>query len=254
MFGGAPNSQSAGDLWEYALPCVPPTIASEPPAIVPLTPGTTALLQFVVAGSPATYLWRKDGLTLADNPRITGASSATLTIASVQASDQGTYDCIATNACGEVTSQPSELSCRPIILDQPPAASVLAPGLRLSVAVPPGASSTYRWRYNGQVLFNVPGLISGATTHTLTLQTVDPSIAGTFDCVLTNACGITTSGLASAYCPADFNQDFNINPDDLGDMINCFFSGTCVDADFNRDGNVDPDDLGDYINSFFSGC
>ncbi|MGD9688189.1 MAG: hypothetical protein AB7K52_05565 [Phycisphaerales bacterium] len=53
-------------------------------------------------------------------------------------------------------------------------------------------------------------------------------------------------------CPADFNGDGNVDPDDLGDFINCFFEiPPCNRADFNGDGNVDPDDLGDFINVFF---
>ncbi|MGD9688813.1 MAG: hypothetical protein AB7K52_02360 [Phycisphaerales bacterium] len=56
-------------------------------------------------------------------------------------------------------------------------------------------------------------------------------------------------------CVADFNMDGNLDPDDLGDFINCFFSmPPCGQADFNHDGNVDPDDLGDFINAFFAGC
>ncbi|MGD9690500.1 MAG: hypothetical protein AB7K52_12240 [Phycisphaerales bacterium] len=56
-------------------------------------------------------------------------------------------------------------------------------------------------------------------------------------------------------CAADFNGDGNLDPDDLGDYINCFFSlPPCEAADFNADGNVDPDDLGDFINAFFAGC
>ncbi|MGD9690240.1 MAG: hypothetical protein AB7K52_11360 [Phycisphaerales bacterium] len=53
-------------------------------------------------------------------------------------------------------------------------------------------------------------------------------------------------------CPADFNQDGNVDPDDLGDYINCYFAiPPCESADFNQDGNVDPDDLGDFINTYF---
>lgn len=53
-------------------------------------------------------------------------------------------------------------------------------------------------------------------------------------------------------CPADFNQDGSVDPDDLGDFINCFFGvPPCPQADFNADGSVDPDDLGDFINTFF---
>ncbi|MGD9690851.1 MAG: hypothetical protein AB7Q91_14890 [Phycisphaerales bacterium] len=59
----------------------------------------------------------------------------------------------------------------------------------------------------------------------------------------------------SPACAADFNQDGNLDPDDLGDFINCFFQmPPCPQADFNADGNVDPDDLGDFINAYFAGC
>ncbi|MGD9689419.1 MAG: hypothetical protein AB7K52_07580 [Phycisphaerales bacterium] len=66
----------------------------------------------------------------------------------------------------------------------------------------------------------------------------------------------TCEALATPPCPADFNQDGNVDPDDLGDFINCFFAvPSCPGADFNQDGNIDPDDLGDYINTFFGpGC
>ncbi|MGD9690367.1 MAG: hypothetical protein AB7K52_13890 [Phycisphaerales bacterium] len=58
--------------------------------------------------------------------------------------------------------------------------------------------------------------------------------------------------VARPACLADFNADGNVDPDDLGDYINCFFSiPPCGQADFNADGNVDPDDLGDFINVFF---
>ncbi|MGD9691007.1 MAG: hypothetical protein AB7K52_11790 [Phycisphaerales bacterium] len=56
-------------------------------------------------------------------------------------------------------------------------------------------------------------------------------------------------------CAADFNADGNLDPDDLGDYINCYFSQPpCPMADFNADGNIDPDDLGDFINAYFAGC
>ncbi|MBL8758883.1 MAG: DUF4157 domain-containing protein [Phycisphaerae bacterium] len=61
-------------------------------------------------------------------------------------------------------------------------------------------------------------------------------------------------------CPADFNGDGNVDPDDLSDYIGCFFAppdSPCPRADFNQDGNTDPDDLSDYIGVFFTptpGC
>ncbi|MGD9690882.1 MAG: hypothetical protein AB7K52_14930 [Phycisphaerales bacterium] len=76
-----------------------------------------------------------------------------------------------------------------------------------------------------------------------------PDVAQDFPFILS---GIDT-------CTADFNVDGAIDPDDLGDFINCYFGetgvpGTCAAADFNQDGAVDPDDLGDFINIYFGGC
>ncbi|MGD9690850.1 MAG: PEP-CTERM sorting domain-containing protein [Phycisphaerales bacterium] len=53
-------------------------------------------------------------------------------------------------------------------------------------------------------------------------------------------------------CLADFNQDGNVDADDLGDFINCYFAlPPCPGAEFNGDGNIDADDLGDFINTYF---
>ncbi|MFN7020825.1 MAG: immunoglobulin domain-containing protein [Phycisphaerales bacterium] len=56
-------------------------------------------------------------------------------------------------------------------------------------------------------------------------------------------------------CPADFNQDGTLDPDDLADFIGCYFDAPpCAASDFNSDGGSDPDDLSDYIGAFFAGC
>jgi len=56
-------------------------------------------------------------------------------------------------------------------------------------------------------------------------------------------------------CPADFNSDGNLDPDDLADYIACFFdTPPCPAADLSGDGTIDPDDLSDYIGLFFVGC
>ncbi len=56
-------------------------------------------------------------------------------------------------------------------------------------------------------------------------------------------------------CPADFNADGAVDPDDLSDFIACYFAHPpCPQADLNADGAIDPDDLSDYIAVFFGGC
>ena len=48
----------------------------------------------------------------------------------------------------------------------------------------------------------------------------------------------------------DVNFDGVVDPDDLADFINLYFSGD-LRADFNLDDGVDPDDLADYVAAFF---
>ncbi len=61
--------------------------------------------------------------------------------------------------------------------------------------------------------------------------------------------------VVSDACPADFNADGVLDPDDLSDYIAAFFSTPQPPAaDFNADGFIDPDDLSDYISAFFSSC
>jgi len=63
---------------------------------------------------------------------------------------------------------------------------------------------------------------------------------------------VFTVNPAPATCPADFNLDGVVNPDDLADYIGCFFAvPACAAADFNQSGTVDPDDLADYIGAYF---
>jgi hypothetical protein len=92
-----------------------------PPAIRPMiniqpqnlkvAAGRKAAFTVAAAGTePFAYQWRKDSTNLVDWGRISGATTATLTIANCQASDAGSYDVIVTNAAGAVTSEPAVLT------------------------------------------------------------------------------------------------------------------------------------------------
>lgn len=59
----------------------------------------------------------------------------------------------------------------------------------------------------------------------------------------------------SRLCAADFNSDGEVNPDDLADYINCYFTiPPCDRADINSDSEVNADDLADFINLYFAAC
>ena len=62
-------------------------------------------------------------------------------------------------------------------------------------------------------------------------------------------------GASPPACPADFNADGELDPDDLADFIGGYFSAPPIEStDFNDDGTVDPDDLADYIGAYFASC
>ncbi len=93
------------------------SFASSPIAII-----TPPLAQAVPPGSNATfsvttvsplafnYQWRRDGVLLSNSARITGATSAALTISNVQAADLGAYTVTASNTLGVLVSAPAGLS------------------------------------------------------------------------------------------------------------------------------------------------
>jgi len=86
---------------------------------------------------------------------------------------------------------------------------------------------TYKWRRvggpNGGVLLN-NGNIDGANTPTLTIAPAAIFANGTaFVCTVTNACSSSASDpavlLLGPACPAGFNVDGEVNPDDLANFI-----------------------------------
>ncbi len=60
-------------------------------------------------GSPMAWQWRRNGLNIANGGTVSGATTTTLTINPVSAADAGSYDSIATNACGATGSNPATL-------------------------------------------------------------------------------------------------------------------------------------------------
>lgn len=248
-------SGQLADLNSNGIPdgCENPCVFNRQPQAQALQPGGNAAFSIDFARLGQSFQWRRNGVNLVNSSRITGVTTPNLTISAVAAGDQGSYDCVVTGSCGTVTSQAAALSCVPIIMQQPPAEAILVPGASLSVTAPTNASYTYRWRQNGQNLFNIPGVIAGATTRTLTLLSDDSSLVGTYDCVLTNVCGSTTSAATYIPCPADFNLDGGVD----GSDVQAFFvdwSAGLGTADLNQDGGVDGGDMFTFFTRWEGGC
>ena len=61
---------------------------------------------------PLTYQWQLDDSNLVSSSEVSGITTDTLTIANVQESNEGMYGCVVTNAAGNTTSNPAQLTVR----------------------------------------------------------------------------------------------------------------------------------------------
>jgi len=149
--------------------------------------GTAAAFTVSAIGTPApTYQWRKNGVALG------GQTANTLDNPSAQLADAGSYDCVITNSCGSLTSNSASLAVAtvPTITTHPEATNACEDiAISLLVVASSDGPATYQWRRNS---INVPF----ATAPIFTRSPVDPADAGSYDCVVTNACGSATSNPA----------------------------------------------------------
>jgi alpha-tubulin suppressor-like RCC1 family protein len=160
---------------------------------------TTASFSVLVhSNSVVTYQWQKNGAPLSDGGNISGAATATLSLANVALADAANYSVIASSLAGSVTSSVATLSVitAPIISAQPASRTNNA-GTTATFTV--GAAGTvplaYQWFANSAPLTN-GGNISGATSATLSLANVQDADATGYFVVISNVDGVITSSVA----------------------------------------------------------
>ena len=169
---------------------------------------TQPVSQAVCAGSPVsfsvaatpngngapTYQWRRAGVNIstATNP---SAGTATLTLSNVQAGDAAGYDCVVTSGCSN-TSNTAFLTVNPLpnFFLPPPATATGCPGGTVNISLFVHSSSgnvTYQWRKGTTNINTVTN--PTAATNSLKLTNLQSADAGSYNCVVTNSCGSTTS-------------------------------------------------------------
>lgn len=165
----------------------PPSITA-PPENQTVTPGQSASFSIVAAGTGLLgYQWLFNGTPLV------GATTAALALSNVQATDAGSYTAVVTNSWGSVTSAVATLTVLvpPGITTQPQSLTVIqGNSASFSIMASGTAPLSYQWSLNGTDL-------SGATSSTLTLNTVQPTDAGSYAAVVTNVAGSVTSTVAA---------------------------------------------------------
>jgi len=169
-----------------------PFIVSDKPAITRQPANASACvgqslsLSVEASGPGLTYQWRKAGTAIKD------ATQPTYTIASVDASSSGSYDCIVTGTCAPaVTSTAAAVAVATptAITSQPSNVTVEEKkGFTLSL-VASGSNLTYQWKKNGEA-------ISGATTATYSVAAAGKSDEGAYLCEVGGGCGTVSSSVA----------------------------------------------------------
>jgi hypothetical protein len=177
------NAGSAGK-------CAASTPASifAPPTNQVVRAGATVAFKVLAAGSPPiSYQW------LGHGTNINGATNYLLSFNSAQATDQGGYQVVVTNAYGAVTSGIVTLTVdTPPVINDPPQPQTVPPGSAavFLVGATGSAPLSFQW------YFNATNPV-GANQYALTITNVQSANVGEYSVVVTNPVGAVTSAPAA---------------------------------------------------------
>ena len=167
-----------------------PAITTQPVSQT-VTTGSSATFSVVASGTaPLTYQWKLGGTN------ISGATSASYTIASAQSANAGSYTVTVTNSAGSATSNAATLTVNatataPSITTQPTSRTVTAgSSTTFSVVASGTAPLTYQWKLGGTN-------ISGATSSSYTIASAQTANAGNYTVTVSNSVGSVTSSTAT---------------------------------------------------------
>jgi uncharacterized repeat protein (TIGR01451 family) len=166
---------------------IPPSISLQPSNQTAVV-GQNVSFQAGASGStPLSYQWFSAGAALA------GATTSSLLLTNIQASQAAGYWLVATNAAGGATSVVAQLTVLvpPSIISQPTNQTVVA-GNNANFQVSASGTSplNYQWWFDGTNAV-------GANTNPLSLTNAQTSQAGGYSVIITNSAGSVTSMVAT---------------------------------------------------------
>ncbi|NUQ51853.1 MAG: hypothetical protein HUU19_04060 [Phycisphaerales bacterium] len=262
-----------------STPCEPVRINLDPLSQVNTAPdqvyGDTFNV-FASGSGPLNYQWQEETspgvwTNLADDNcskvlskdfDIKGATTSQLRIGRKTPSNWGgTYRCVVTGVCGNVTSAPATLAlCSPPgVAEQPQDVSAAAGDtVTFDAAGSGGGLYSFQWRRNGTPLADGPtgtgSIVAGFDLPTLTVSNISAADVALYDCVITNPCDdVTTAPASLMLCLADFDGNGFVNGDDY-DAFATLFDIADSGADINHDGFVNGDDYDLFAEHFDAGC
>jgi len=205
----AGSATSSAATLSVTAATVAPTISSQP-ASLSVNAAQSAAFSVTASGTaPFSYQWYKDGSALS------GATSASFSIAKVSSTDAGAYTVKVTNSAGNVTSNVANLSLTievlaPTITKQPVGQTAyVGQTASFSVEVSGTAPFTYQWKRGGYA-------IAGATSSTLSVANVTNSDSGSYTVTITNTTGsVTSTAVALNVSTPDVAPSINTQPSSL---------------------------------------
>ncbi|WP_184208965.1 immunoglobulin domain-containing protein [Prosthecobacter dejongeii] len=171
------------------------------PAKVGVNGGATAQMSVGAVGTNLSYQWLKNGVPLADGGRISGVTTAILTVTNVGVADDDFYSVEVTGGTpiSTVTSNPAKLNVlyAPVVVSSPASASPdRGATLILTAEVLAATPATYEWRRDGGLIQN-GGRYSGANTATLIIASANNADDGLYTLTVTNSQGTASTPPAS---------------------------------------------------------
>lgn len=139
-----------------------------------------------------TYQWRRNGVVLVDDDRISGSQTADLQILNVAGADAGEYTVTVSNASGSVTSEAVVLAAVDPLITGQPLSQTLGIGQNGALAATVAGSEplSYEW-WHGEAV------VPGATAATLQLTALEEADAGDYHVVVSNPYGTAVSASAT---------------------------------------------------------
>ena len=167
------------------------TVINTQPTNIDICDGENATFTTGATGTNISYQWQLDG------NNISGANTDTYTINGATSANAGSYTCIVSGDCGNVTSNTATLSVgtTPSITTQPISVDANAGDNVSFTVVASGTGLAYQWNKNSSALVD-GGNISGATTNTLSITNVASADYGDYNCDITGTCGNISSDVA----------------------------------------------------------
>lgn len=174
--------QSSSGRLVLTRTCVSPAVTLQPVSQSDCM-GQKVLLQAEASGAGLSYQWYLQGATI---------PNATSSILSVDLSQTtiGSYHCVISNGCGDVTSQSAELaiSTGATIIQNPQNVEACV-GETFEFSVHSSNGTSFQWRRDGQPL-------SGETSSTLSRTISHLDDFAYYDCLVSNSCGSAVSSVA----------------------------------------------------------